>query len=108
MIIAGLRLWFRSILFIDNGEFSQANRNFQRNQEYSSIDLVYQVDKTISFIINKLDILQAPEGEGSRIYTFAVEDGDVDYVNQIPNPVYVNQMITEIICLVDLSDCRVV
>ena len=108
MIIAGLPLWFRSILFIDNGEFSQANRNFQRNQEYSSIDLVCQVDKTISFIINKLDILQAPEGEGSRIYTFAVEDGDVDYVNQIPNPVYVNQMITEIICLVDLSDCRVV
>ena len=108
MIIAGLRLWFRSILFIDNGEFSQANRNFQRNQEYSSIDLVCQVDKTISFIINKLDILQAPEGEGSRIYTFAVEDGDVDYVNQIPNPVSVNQMITEIICLVDLSDCRVV
>ena len=108
MIIAGLRLWFRSILFIDNGEFSQANRNFQRNQEYSSIDLVCQVDKTISFIINKLDILQAPEGEGSRIYTFTVEDGDVDYVNQIPNPVYVNQMITEIICLVDLSDCRVV
>ena len=108
MIIAGLRLWFRSILFIDNGEFSQANRNFQRNQEYSSIDLVCQVDKTISFIINKLDILQAPEGEGSRIYTFAVEDGDVDYVNQKPNPVYVNQMITEIICLVDLSDCRVV
>ena len=108
MIIAGLRLWFRSILFIDNGEFSQANRNFRRNQEYSSIDLVCQVDKTISFIINKLDILQAPEGEGSRIYTFAVEDGDVDYVNQIPNPVYVNQMITEIICLVDLSDCRVV
>ena len=108
MIIAGLRLWFRSILFIDNGEFSQANRNFQRNQEYSSIDLVCQVEKTISFIINKLDILQAPEGEGSRIYTFAVEDGDVDYVNQILNPVYVNQMITEIICLVDLSDCRVV
>ena len=108
MIIAGLRLWFRLILFIDNGEFSQANRNFQRNQEYSSIDLVCQVDKPISFIINKLDILQAPEGEGSRIYTFAVEDGDVDYVNQIPNPVYVNQMITETICLVDLSDCRVV
>ena len=108
MIIAGLRLWFRSILFIDNGEFSQANRNFQRNQEYSSIDLVCQVDKTISFIINKLDILQAPEGKGSRIYTFAVEDGDVEYVNQIPNPVYVNQMITDIICLVDLSDCRVV
>lgn len=106
--MAGLRLWFRSILFIDNGEVSQANRNFQRNQEYSSIDLVCQVDKTISFIINKLDILQAPEGEGSRVYTFAVEDGDVDYVNQIPNPVYVNQMITEIICLVDLSDCRVV
>ena len=59
-------------------------------------------------MINKLDILQAPEGERSRIYTFAVEDGDVDYVNQIPNPVYVNQMLTEIICLVDLSDCRVV
>ena len=52
--------------------------------------------------------MQAPEGEGSRIYTFAVEDGDVECVNQIPNPVYVNQMITEIICLVDLSDCRVV
>lgn len=38
--------------------------------------------------------MMAPEGEGSRTYTSTVEDGDVEYVNQIPNPEYVNQIPT--------------
>ncbi|CAH3126227.1 unnamed protein product [Pocillopora meandrina] len=38
--------------------------------------------------------LMAPEGEGSRTYTSTVEDGDVEYVNQIPNPEYMNQIPT--------------
>ena len=37
----------------------------------------------------KLDILQAPEGENSRTYKSTVEDSDIKYVNQIPNPEYV-------------------
>ena len=62
--------------------------------QLESINLVCKVDKTISFLTNKTGYLQAPEDEGSRTYTSTVEDGDVEYVNQIPNPEYVNQIPT--------------
>ena len=59
-----------------------------------SINLVCKVFKTISFLTNKTGYLQALEGEGSRTYTSTVEDGDVEYVNQILNPEYLNQIPT--------------
>ena len=40
----------------------------------------------------KLDILQALEGEDSRTCKSTVEDSDIDYVNQMPNPECVNQI----------------
>lgn len=40
----------------------------------------------------KLDILQAPEEEVSRSYTSTVEDSNIEYVNQIPNPESVDQI----------------
>ena len=40
----------------------------------------------------KLDILQAPEGEDSRTCKSTVEDSDIEYVNQMPNPECVNQI----------------
>ena len=38
----------------------------------------------------KLDIFQAPEGWVSRSYISTVEDSDVEYVDQIPAPEYIN------------------
>ena len=49
-----LRLCFRSVLFIDNEEFSQVNSNYQRNGERNSINLVCHVDKTISVLTYKI------------------------------------------------------
>ena len=40
----------------------------------------------------KLDILQAPEEEVSRSYTSTVEDSNIEYVNQIPNPESMDQI----------------
>ena len=40
----------------------------------------------------KLDILQAPEGEDSQTCKSTVEDSDIEYVNQIPDPKYGNQI----------------
>ena len=53
LIIARLCFCICSILFIDNGGFSQANSKLQRNREHSSINLACQVNKTISFLTNK-------------------------------------------------------
>ena len=50
----GLRLLFRSVLFIANEELSQANSNYQRNREHNSINLICHVDKTISVLTYKI------------------------------------------------------
>ena len=92
LTFTGQRLWFRSIsfFFICTGDFSRVFQHYQASQVNNKQFLKQK----------KLNILQTSENDGFRTYASLVkstEGSDIEYVNQIPDPDYVNA------CWVDCS-----